>query len=110
MIKKQPHVGDLYEDSHLKDYLLCVLTLSGELQMISTPRINYKSGILTFTNNLPRITSQQNPLEERTVLWVGHFDEDLADKTQVVGILHKKTIIIELPEEFERHYMLSNSQ
>jgi len=102
-MKNKHHVGDLYEDSHYGDYLLCILTLDGEEQLISTRLINFKNGILSFYVNLPRITPNENPLEIESLVKVGHINKDLT------GRLRKKSILVELPEGFDKLYRLNNN-
>jgi len=97
-------VGDLYEDNRFGDYLLCVLTLEGKEQLISTPRQNLQKGILSFYMNLGRITSFENPLESNALEKIGHIEADLTGK------LRKRDILVELPEEFEKIYSLENSK
>ena len=94
------HAGDVYEDTEFGDYLLCVLTLNGNQQLLSTPRVNLENGILTFYALLPRLHSFFNPLESESVVKVGHVNEDLSGK------LKKKDILIDLPEGFSRQYSL----
>ena len=103
-MKNKHYVGDLYEDTHYGDYLLCILTLNGEEQLISTRLINYKNGVLSFYVNLPRIRPDENPLETEALVKIGHINEDLSGK------LRKKDILIELPEGFEKLYILNNRE
>ena len=99
-MKNKHQVGDVYEDRHYGDYLLCVLTLDGEEQLISTRLMNCKNGVLSFYVNLPRIKPDENPLEMEALVKVGHINEDLSGK------LKKKDILVELPEGFGKLYKL----